>query len=892
MLPTTLLGLSNLQTLRSRLSGRLARIKPSDVGASGSLERRSRQNEASFFEADLRHLFITLPMIVSIPDDTSDDFEQRAHELLSALNDIVNHELIEALISLERNAADKSPIVPKENTISHDLASLSRSYPELSALLSLLELTTAQFNLATGQGSSLFILSQGVGDHAAVASVAEMKDILSRILYDSNKQSTPTLTSPLPTENETAGTLDQPSDSQDALPRRYASIIVNTLLNDFRKRGCGSLHEIKLKVSDNWQTSPRDVPLDMFLSCCFDQLAWHQAKCGSFQAAINEARKDGICAAISRARDQGRSIHLSVDKDGLLDISDIAPVTPLSAADYTTETLEQLLEHKALTRITANDCRSDLVEEKLGTRQKAILALGLARCLMEFFDADVELASHSWKPESVHFLRSPRRHGRDRILYISLRPLASDSLANTISHSVGAIGPGNPILLSFARLLLEIESGEKIPIQIHTESKANLATWGEMCGIVERFEREGGGNYLRAVEGCLYLHMALRNSQEEETELPFADRLRKAIHDQIVRNLEVNVDPQSTKRKRQDLVSELPLAKKLSIAALPPTADHNSNRPPITKKSSPTNRNDFEIAVVCALPREYDAVYMLFDEVWNLDYGRTDGDQNIYTHGRIGKFNVVLLVLPGMGKVSAARASTSLRLSYQRLSLVLVTGICGGVPFTESGDEVLLGDVIISRHVVQYDLGRQYPDEFEVKDTVEDKLGRAPSNIRHLLTMLQTFSARVRLEELAARYLQDMQQSAAGRPRGCKYLYPGASRDLVFDSSYQHKRRLSGSLSLKTLKKKMHGSSEPYSMSCEEAGCDLDKVIPRERIAEKRHLEKQGRIIDAQTPSIFLGTIGSADTVMKSAEERDRIAGRVHREDDGDIEVTNCLVIS
>jgi hypothetical protein len=286
MLSTTLPGLGNLQTLRSRLSGRLARINPSDGGVNGSLER-SRQNEASFFEADLRHLFITLPTIVSIPDDTSDDFEQRAHELLSALNDIVNHDLIEALISLERKAADKSPTVPKENTISHDLASLSRSYPELSALLSLLDLSTAQFNLVTGQGSSLFILSQGVGDHAAVASVAGMKDILLRILYDSNKQSTSTLTAPLPSEDETAATLDQPSGSPDALPRRYASIIVNTLLNDFRERSCGSLHEIKLKVSDDWQTSPQDVPLDMFLSCCLDQLAWHQARCGSFQYVLD-----------------------------------------------------------------------------------------------------------------------------------------------------------------------------------------------------------------------------------------------------------------------------------------------------------------------------------------------------------------------------------------------------------------------------------------------------------------------------------------------------------------------------------------------------------------------------------------------------------------------------
>ncbi|KAL2785413.1 hypothetical protein BJX66DRAFT_329312 [Aspergillus keveii] len=832
MLPTKLPGWRSLQTLQSRLFGRLARFAKGDDGASGSRSQAS-QNQAAFFETDLRTLFTTIPMVLAIP----------AQELLVLLNKIVNHDLVAALDDLKEKAAPNSS---RDVTDLHDLAPLSEQYPNISSLLAVLKASTAKFNLVNDQEVSLFILPAGQAGHAALKCVAEMNQVLSQIIYDANKQPT-SLDPQLPTEGESSAILDRPAEGHDSVPRRYASVILNTLLGNIRQRHCGKLHEMKLKVSDDWQAGTREVPLELFLSCCLDQKGWHHAKCSPAQAAMGEARKDGICAAIQRAKEQGRSIHLFVDSDGLLDISDTSPATPLSPAEYVTKTLEQLLERKALTRITANDYRSGLLEAKLGAREKAILALGLARCLLEFFDADIELASYSWKAESVFFLRPTQGLGRERILYISLRPLGPSSCAGRPSQALGAIGPGNPILLSFAKLLLEIENGERISMEIESESRKNLPIWGEMCDIVERVEREGGGNYLKAVEGCLYLYMALRKSNNDQEDLLLGDRLRRAIYDQIVRNLEVNVNPQTTKRKRRDSVSEIPLSKKLSFASPEPRSyseDHS-------RQSAPTSRDDFGVAIVCALPREYDAVYTLIDEVWNHDYGRTNGDQNIYTHGRIGKFNVVLLVLPGMGKVSAARASTSLRLSYQRLSLVLVTGICGAIPFA-GGDEILLGDVIISRHVVQYNLGRQYPDEFEVKDT--------------------TLSARERMEGLAARYLQNIQQSAARRPRGSNYVYPGASQDLVFEASHQHKRRPSYSISAKAPRKKMHGSSEPYSMSCKEAGCDFSKALPRERVEQKKLLEKQGRI-KAQAPSMFLGTIGSADTVMKSAEERDRIAG-------------------
>jgi nucleoside phosphorylase len=614
------------------------------------------------------------------------------------------------------------------------------------------------------------------------------------------------------------------------------------------------------------------------------------------RVAINEARSDGICAAIQRAKTQGRSLYLVVDKKGLFDISDKMPSTPLSLAHLTSETLQDLLDQKALTRITPRDCFTGSAKNKLSSREKDILALGLARCLMEFFDANIELALHSWRPECVYFLRSTRGHARDRILYISLKPLGPASSEESPVQSASPVGPGNPVLLSFARLLLEIENGENIALEVKPDRRANLPSWGEMCDIVERIESEGGGNYLQAVKGCLYLHIALRKIQNEAVDLSLSDLLRKTIYEQIVHRLEANVNPEKYKRKRRDSVTEIPLAKKLSLAPPAPSSTPNPIQVHPEKRNHPTDRKDFEIAIVCALPLEYDAVAGLVDEFWDTDFGCADGDPNIYTHGRIGKFNVVLLVLPSMGKVSAAGSSASLRLSYPRLSIVLLTGICGGVPFPVSGEKILLGDVVISRHIVQYDLGRRYPNEFKTKDTAEDTYGRASPGVRRLLTLLQTHTASEKMESLTARYLQDLQSKSARKRRGPNYDFPGASEDRVFQPNYHHERHASHSLSLSSVIHKMQDSSQSYNVSCEEARCDLGKLIPRERVEQKQLLEKQGRIAEAQAPLIFIGTIGSADTVMKSGEERDRIASlhnliAFEMEGAGLWDETPCLVV-
>ncbi|KAK2737189.1 phosphorylase superfamily protein [Colletotrichum kahawae] len=71
----------------------------------------------------------------------------------------------------------------------------------------------------------------------------------------------------------------------------------------------------------------------------------------------------------------------------------------------------------------------------------------------------------------------------------------------------------------------------------------------------------------------------------------------------------------------------------------------------------PLRRENFQIAVVCALPLEYDATTLAFDELWDEDgdkFGRAQNGPNHYTTGRIGRHNVVLALLPNMGKASSS----------------------------------------------------------------------------------------------------------------------------------------------------------------------------------------------------------------------------------------------
>ncbi|KAF9887417.1 hypothetical protein FE257_010272 [Aspergillus nanangensis] len=245
----------------------------------------------------------------------------------------------------------------------------------------------------------------------------------------------------------------------------------------------------------------------------------------------------------------------------------------------------------------------------------------------------------------------------------------------------------------------------------------------------------------------------------------------------------------------------------------------------------PTSRNDFGIAIICALALEADAVEALFDETYDrLErfYGKQPGDANSYINGRIGKHNVVLSYMPGMGKGGAASVASSLRVSYISIRLALVVGICGGAPSSLRNDDIFLGDVIISDTVIEYDFGKQYPGGYRRKTGVKETLSRPDREIRTLLNGLKADYSRPELQRQTLHYLNALQEKEdAERLNRKKWLHPGFD-DVLFRVDYLHQHRT------KPLPSGCYCSQSSSSdeicesaleLKCDDLGCDKTQII-------------------------------------------------------------------
>lgn len=281
----------------------------------------------------------------------------------------------------------------------------------------------------------------------------------------------------------------------------------------------------------------------------------------------------------------------------------------------------------------------------------------------------------------------------------------------------------------------------------------------------------------------------------------------------------------------------------------------------------PTHRRDFKIAIICSQSLSVSAVEALFDARWNdVDYGKAPGDPNVYTTGRVGHHNVVVTQMPGTGKCIAASVSSSFRTSYSNIQLALVVGLCGGVPFVkeeEKEEEIVLGDVVISEAVVQYDLGRRFPDRFIRKDSIRDNLGRPSAEIRSFLVKLKTRRSQKRLLNSMSQYLAALHDKPG-------MAYPGMDKAKLFDSSYPHKHQDLPTCDLCTDCRQRrypvyHGA---LRSPCEKLNCDESMLLLRSRnIAVSEDQEPPN-------PVVHFGLFASGDTVVQSSQDRDQIASR------------------
>lgn len=292
--------------------------------------------------------------------------------------------------------------------------------------------------------------------------------------------------------------------------------------------------------------------------------------------------------------------------------------------------------------------------------------------------------------------------------------------------------------------------------------------------------------------------------------------------------------------------------------------------------AQPHCRDDFEVAIICALRTESDAVEATFDQFWEeeVEYEKVKGDSNSYTLGRIGRHNVVLAYMPGMGKAASATSAASFRASFPSIRLGLIVGICGGIPRDEDANsDILLGDVIISTGVIQFDFGRQLPDRVVRKDTLEDNLGRPNLELRGFLHKIQGWHGRTEMSSGIAKNIVEI----LSKPGFEKWKYPGIQHDYLFSPNYRHKHQIPGECMIcdNCVNDADPVCDNALSSDCTLLECDMKRAVVRGRISELQASgERTEQARSTMTPMLHFGLVASGDLVMKSAGHRDELATR------------------
>ena len=243
---------------------------------------------------------------------------------------------------------------------------------------------------------------------------------------------------------------------------------------------------------------------------------------------------------------------------------------------------------------------------------------------------------------------------------------------------------------------------------------------------------------------------------------------------------------------------------------------------------------DYKVGWVCALYMELSAAMAMLDERHGV-LPQDPDDDNSYVLGRIGQHNIVIASLPD-GETdtnAAAHVATQMRRSYKEIRFGLMVGIGGGVPNLQTGRDIRLGDIVVSRPtnqhggVLQYDYGTTKPDSFHRKGF----LNAPPQILRTAITTLR-----------AEHYSRDGNRipdylSLTKNPNlDPKFTYPQSVRDELFKAGYTH----------------VPGST------C--VGCDRSELVSRPT--------------RGSDPVVHYGTIGSGNQAMKNGIRRDEEAAR------------------
>jgi len=257
-------------------------------------------------------------------------------------------------------------------------------------------------------------------------------------------------------------------------------------------------------------------------------------------------------------------------------------------------------------------------------------------------------------------------------------------------------------------------------------------------------------------------------------------------------------------------------------------------------------KEDFKVAIICAMPKEADAMIEVLGDglgKTNIEHGRNSS--YAYSWGII-EYTPVVLVMPNKtGNVHAGRAAEALHFDFPNLDVVLLVGICGGVPTTTDGTAVYLGDVIISEAVRTY---------LENDHFVSGQRVFSGSKVHHLkghTDFVQNVQGQMKLRRKKEGLLKDARLAFEKLDYNL-YVRPALTEDLLFPDTYQHMHRNSTCCNVPENKPCKDVKQEPCKKVC------IDGEPMRRRSVEDF--------------SIHYGYYASDSTIMRDGPTRDQLA--------------------
>jgi hypothetical protein len=215
----------------------------------------------------------------------------------------------------------------------------------------------------------------------------------------------------------------------------------------------------------------------------------------------------------------------------------------------------------------------------------------------------------------------------------------------------------------------------------------------------------------------------------------------------------------------------------------------------MTSRNALDSPDSYAVAWIAALPIERAAAEAMLDEEHAAPIGftRHQTDANVYTWGRVGEHNIVIVSLAAgvYGTTSAATTASQLLASLPSIRVGLLVGIGGGIARPDEGCDIRLGDIVVSQPdgttggVCQYDLVKAKSGDKRERNGF---LGRPPTVLLNALASIQ--ADHERKDSKVPCYLQQMLERNPKMGKRSKqnpsYTHQGLDNDRLFKASCDH----------------------------------------------------------------------------------------------------------